>query len=186
MACSCMIRHACGRACAQAFPRGALPEHNGTAMLRSWRFADPTAAAVVVTQPDGGPPLDQGATPLTQRPYSGGMLWTGAPPLVAWIRQLGICQQVQAACNDVKLYRGAWQSEAAEEAMARSVQACSTHAGRDSAAVDAWRCSGQHGRADQQPGGPAGGRDLVGAAAGLERLPLRAAHRLAGVRAPLS
>ncbi len=66
------------RAHAQAFPRGGLPEHNGTAVLRSWSFADPTAAAVVVTQPDGGTALDQGDSRLTQLAYSGGMLWTGA------------------------------------------------------------------------------------------------------------
>ena len=62
----------------QDFPRGGVPQHNGTATLRTWTYADPTAAQVIVTQPDGGTALDQGDSRLTQLSYSDGMLWTGA------------------------------------------------------------------------------------------------------------
>ncbi len=63
----------------QGFPRsGDLPAVAGAQALASLAYADPTAAGVVVTQPDGGVALDQQDSRLTQLSYSGGMLWAGA------------------------------------------------------------------------------------------------------------
>lgn len=62
----------------QGFPRAGLPLVNGSVTLQSTQYADPTAAGVVVTQPDGGLALDQQDARLTQLSFSNGMLWTGA------------------------------------------------------------------------------------------------------------
>lgn len=63
----------------QDFPRSGLPELTGEVALKSYAFADATAARVVVTQPDGGIALAAQDSRLTQVSYANGMLWTGAP-----------------------------------------------------------------------------------------------------------
>lgn len=65
----------------QGFPRTGLPELSGEVALKSYLFADPLAAGVVVTQPDGGIALEPQDSRLTQLSYYNGMLWTGAPDL---------------------------------------------------------------------------------------------------------
>ena len=70
----------------QGYPdSGGAPVVAGSQALASLAFADPTAAGVTVTQPDGGVALDQQDSRITQLSYSNGMLWAGAlagaPPL---------------------------------------------------------------------------------------------------------
>lgn len=63
----------------QGFPlSGGLPGVAGSQALASLPYADPTAAGVTVTQPDGGVALDQQDSRVTQLSYSNGMLWAGA------------------------------------------------------------------------------------------------------------
>ncbi len=62
----------------QAFPKSGLPQLTGEVALKSYAFADPSAAGVVVTQPDGGIALETQDSRLTQLSYYNGMLWTGA------------------------------------------------------------------------------------------------------------
>ncbi|EIE18419.1 hypothetical protein COCSUDRAFT_68334 [Coccomyxa subellipsoidea C-169] len=64
------------------FPRSGLPELSGEVALKSYAFADPSAAGVVVTQPDGGIALDPQDSRLTQVSYYNGMLWTAAATAV--------------------------------------------------------------------------------------------------------
>ncbi|CAL8465747.1 g5283 [Coccomyxa elongata] len=65
-----------------AFPKSGLPELTGEVALKSYAFADPSAAGVVVTQPDGGIALETQDSRLTQLSYHNGMLWTAASTAV--------------------------------------------------------------------------------------------------------
>nr|QOL01153.1 putative extracellular protein CSOL_076 [Pseudococcomyxa simplex] len=69
------------------FPRTGLPELSGEVALKSYSFADPSAAGVVVTQPDGGIALEPQDSRLTQVSYYNGMLWTAASTAVLINRQ---------------------------------------------------------------------------------------------------